>query len=375
MPKIFLTADNHLGRRYDSHPAREKIAEARLFALKDMISAANGEGCRFFAICGDLFDRVEGIPKKLIKDVCAALSDFSGTVLVLPGNHDYYGEGIKLWKDFEDEAAPLGNIVLLKDYKEYRFDSEDGEIAVYPACCRSKHSRENALGWIKSLGGLSGEGIKIGMAHGAIEGVSPDGEEKYFKMTLRELEDIPVDLWLLGHTHIPYPESLSEDTYTSGHKIFNAGTHVQTDLGCNTEGFGFIIKAEKGEVAAKKYRSGNLFFKRLYIESSPEKSLYDVIFEEIKDFERKKSSIEIKLRGSASREDYSSRGEIYDRISEGFMEFSVDDGELYEQLTERFIKDSFAETSLPARLLTALLDEPAEAQMLYELIKESGDAR
>ena len=32
-------------------------------------------------------------------------------------------------------------------------------------------------------------------------------DKNYYFMSKKELEDIPVDIWLLGHTHVDYPEN------------------------------------------------------------------------------------------------------------------------------------------------------------------------
>ena len=213
MIKIFATADNHFGRHYDKHPARDHIIASRMAAFKNMIAEANKRCCQIFAVSGDLFDRTDNIEKPLIQEVVKALSEFQGLVLVLPGNHDYYDETVQVWKDFEEASAPYDNIVLLKEFKEYVFDVGYQQVAVYPAFCQSKHSPQNNLGWIKSLNLPCDYTYRIGIAHGALECLSPDEENRYFGMTKEELEAIPMDCWLLGHTHMPYPDTVPEDTF------------------------------------------------------------------------------------------------------------------------------------------------------------------
>lgn len=81
-------------------------------------------------------------------------------------------------------------------------------------------------------------------------------------MKRSELEGIPVDVWLIGHTHVPFPRNLT-DTFTPCEKILNAGTHVQTDVSCNTESFCFIVEIDEDKnVRAKRIISGNLRFYR-----------------------------------------------------------------------------------------------------------------
>ena len=61
--------------------------------------------------------------------------------------------------------------------------------------------------------------IHIGIAHGSIEGVSPDFDQQYFPMTKRELNISGVDIWLMGHTHITWPKKPGKKDI-----VFNPGT-------------------------------------------------------------------------------------------------------------------------------------------------------
>ena len=62
MVKLFVTGDNHIGRKYDRYPEiREKLIESRFNCLQDMVRKAEMEGCDFFVITGDLFDNINSI--------------------------------------------------------------------------------------------------------------------------------------------------------------------------------------------------------------------------------------------------------------------------------------------------------------------------
>ena len=55
MVKLFVTGDNHIGRKYDRYPEiREKLIESRFTCLQDMVRKAEMEGCDFFVIPVDL---------------------------------------------------------------------------------------------------------------------------------------------------------------------------------------------------------------------------------------------------------------------------------------------------------------------------------
>lgn len=260
MIRIFETGDNHIGLKYASHEQATVLASSRVTAFENMVQVANQENCDLFVITGDLFENTYSISKKDIKSLLDMLSCFKGTVAVLPGNHDYYDKNVKVWQYFKDVLASYDNILLLTDYRPYSLELNGEKVLLYPALCTSIHSApgENNLGWIKSADIQNDGTYHIGIAHGAVEGETIDKEGQYFLMTRSELENIPVDVWLIGHTHVPFPRNLEKEFVSAG-KIFNAGTHVQTDVNCNTEGQCFIIEiAADKTVRAKKVISGNL---------------------------------------------------------------------------------------------------------------------
>ena len=368
MLKIFMTGDNHIGMKYASHEKAEILSEARISAFEGMVRTANEEGCSLFVITGDLFDNTYGIPKKTIKRLLDMLSLFKGTVAVLPGNHDYYDRDSKLWKDFTDEMKAADNIMLLCEFRPYSLSVDGENITLFPAPCNSLHSapNKNNLDWIKQTAICADGAYHIGIAHGAVEGETIDSEGFYFMMRRSELEEIPMDAWLIGHTHVPFPD-LKEDSYTSGMRIFNAGTHVQKDVSCNTEGYCFVIEISQDKsVRAKKVKSGNLRYNHMDIALTAGEA------EKIIDRELEKLSsdsvLDITFSGAVSAEEYENRRIIIEKRLERFIESNYNDS-LTRLISKELIEKEFPETSFSAQLLKDLLCEPKEAQLLYDLLK------
>lgn len=377
MIKIFVTGDNHFGKKYGRYPEiKDKLIQSRFDVLEDMVQKAEMEGCELFVITGDLFDNIKTIKVSDVKHVAGILAGFTGNVIVLPGNHDYFTGDETVWKDFENAISSTEhNITLIKEYRKYEFDTAEEKIAVYPAFCRSKHSKENNLGWIKSEEIHRDGAINIGIAHGALRGITPDLKEEYFLMTEMELSAIPVDVWLIGHTHIPYPDTLEENSDAKGYKIFNAGTHEQTDLSNNTEGNCFILtirkQGESAEVLARKYVSGKIRFYDLDISVKPdrENSLSNAIKEAVKDKDMN-SVLRLNLSGSLKQEEYRDRSSIYRELLGGFLTYEINDSDLNEEITIEKIHEEFAETSFAAQFMEELIDNPTELQMAYQLLQE-----
>lgn len=370
MIRIFLTGDNHIGLKYASHEQAAVLAQKRIDAFGPMVQRANDEDCDLFVIAGDLFDRTSGIGKKTIRELLNHLSGFRGTVVVLPGNHDFWDEDAAVWKDFREEIGRYDNIMLLTDPEPKTISLDDREAVLYPAICTERHSRpgENNLGWIKKEAIFPDCVCRIGLAHGAIEGVSIDQEGAYFQMSPEELERIPVDVWLIGHTHVPYPRDLTEE-YREAGKIFNAGSHVQNDVSTNTEGLCFVIEiADDKKVRAKKIVSGNLRFHRIPVRVTAG-NMKDELSRAVEGF-GKDSVVELILSGAVTDEEYGRRKEILDGLLAGFIEGSWTDYGLSRLITEDLIDAEYPETGIASGLLKSLLNNPREAQLAYDLLKE-----
>jgi len=367
MLRIFLTGDNHIGLRYAKHEQSQLLREARLSAFQGMVQLANDDDCDLFVITGDLFENTYSISKKEVRTLLRTLSNFRETVVVLPGNHDFYDPETTLWKYFNDELAAYDNILLLTDYRPYELTVRGKPIVLYPALCKTLHSApgQNHLGWI---GEIATDGrYHIGIAHGAVEGETIDNEGQYFLMTRAQLEAIGVDAWLIGHTHVPFPRNLSEE-FTASERILNAGTHVQTDVSCNTEGLCFLIEVgEDKSVRAKKAVSGNLRFYRKHIVLSAGQ-MEQILTRELSQF-GDQSVVDLIVSGAVTGEEYEDRARIMDQALARFIEGTYNDHALSKLISRELIEAEFPETSLAAGLLTALLDEPKEAQLAYELLK------
>ena len=376
MIKIYVTGDNHFGKKYDRYPeVKYKLIESRFDVLEEMVHKAEAEGCELFVITGDLFDNINTVKVSDVKRVVSILAAFAGNVIVLPGNHDYFTGDEKVWKDFENALSSVEhNITLIEEFRPYTFDTSEETVTIYPAFCQSKHSKENNLGWIKAADIQKDGVINVGIAHGAIQGITPDLKEEYFLMTESELLGISMDVWLIGHTHIPYPDDLKEDADTAGYRIFNAGTHEQTDLHNNTEGNGFIISIEKeGNVArvlAKKHLSGKIHFYDIDVQVKPisNTALADAIRSAISENDRN-AVVRIRVVGSIKQAEYLEKDKIYKELLGGFLTYEINDTELSEEITIDKIRDEYAETSFAAHFMEELIDNPTELQMVYQLLQ------
>ena len=369
MLKLLLTADNHIGLKYAGHEKGALLAQKRITALTDMVQYANRSGCGLFLIAGDLFENTYGISQRDAAHVLDILSGFGGVTAILPGNHDYYDRDSRLWQSLTSLSAERDNILLLTEARPYSLHVNDTDVMLYPAPCFAAHSEANTnhLDWIRDESIPSDGTICIGIAHGSVQGETPDREGIYYPMTRKELEELPMDLWCLGHTHVPFPAGLCAESAPTAERIFNPGTHVQTDVSCATEGLCFLLEAdEKKQIRARAFHSGSIrFFRRTvsFAGTEMEQTLLRALADIGDD-----SVVDLILTGAVEEEDYRCRDEIVTRVLSRFTEGTYRDHALSRRIRPELIDAEFPETSFSARFLHALLEDPKEAQLAYELL-------
>ncbi len=362
--KIFHTGDIHLGMKFNSYGdlTKESLVEARFSTLENMIELSNDMDADLFVVAGDLFNTIN-ITKKDIERTVNILNKFSGAcLLVLPGNHDYDDGVVDLWNDFSKYMNE--KVLILNEERPYLLKDYDLDVAIYPAHCHSKHSKENNLEWIKASGLSKTEKYHIGIAHGAIEGLSADIEGNYYFMEMDELDSIPTDVWLLGHTHVRYP--LQDEVLN--HRIFNPGTPEPDGLNFRDEGSAWYIALnDKGSIAKRIITGQYRFFDREF-EISGEEDLEDIRSWALEGSPDKKI-IRIYLKGSVSRELYQNLNSFYRSLESELFHFIVDDSQLRSKINKDTIEEEFVRGSFPYEFLKGLTHDEEALQIAYDLLR------
>ncbi|MTI65278.1 MAG: DNA repair exonuclease [Firmicutes bacterium] len=365
--KLFHTSDLHIGMKFNRYPedVKELLVNARIEILERLINLANERQCDIFTIAGDLFDKISRIPKKDLMRVIKILNGFSGeVVLIIPGNHDYDNGVTELWEDFQNNITE--KILLLNHNKCYDLSMFDINATIYPAFCDKKHSKENNLQWIKKLDKLPDSKFHIGMAHGALKNISPDLENKYFNMSEEELLNLNLDLWLIGHTHIPYPNN----NKVKFHKVYNAGTPEPDGMDCNHEGSAWFIELDENKnVTAESVKTGRYKFMDIDYKIEDEN--------DFKNLNRKFYSdnilARINLNGRIDRKLYENRYNYYNELSKKLVYLDIDDTNLGIKITKEVIEKEFTKDSFPYQFLKGLYEDSQDEdalQLAYELILE-----
>lgn len=379
--RILATADLHLGMRFAGYPdLQARLTEARFATLEALVARGNAEGCRLLLVAGDLFHRVS-LPQREILRAADALNAFQGeAVAVLPGNHDYYtGAAGSLWRSFRERAGD--RVLLLAEPRVYDLAHYGLGVRLFPGPCTSKHSRTHALGWLAALpsggvkpasggvkpasGGVQAAagGLAIGVAHGAIEGISPDAQGEYYPMRHAELDACGLDFWVVGHTHRP-------PTDADG-SLFIPGTPEPDGFDCRHAGSALLLEVAAGQVRVERLDTGTFRFRRETLELAEEEDA-GTAFTRFHAPQYANTLLRLTLRGLLGAEGLRRAREEVRRLEQALPWVEVDDGELAERITPERVEAEFARGSFSWLLLRRLLEssDPEALQAAYALIRE-----
>lgn len=364
MTKIFHTADLHLGMAFNGYGEKAStLSEARYKTLDHLVELANKHEADIFVVAGDLFDKLSGINLSDIKRVVGSLNRFSGSqVLVLPGNHDFIADQGTFWPKIKEAASD--KVMLLEHTSPVKLSGFEVEIVVYPGPCRSKHSNENAIGWIGEVD-KDPNALHIGIAHGSVEGKSPDLQGNYFPMGEKQIKETGLDVLLLGHTHVTFPDKPGpKDRY------FNPGTPEPDGLNCTHEGRAFLHLFEGKQRKETKVLSTGTF--RFYDMAENVESIADL--ERIRKTwtteAHRTSVVRLRLNGHLSLEDWNRTQDLRAALQSHVAHLQLELDGLRKRISPEMIRNEFAEHSFAYNLLDRLKDDEEALQLAYEWITE-----
>lgn len=365
--KILLISDLHVGMTFSRYEkVKSELAQDRVDVVGRSVEVAINNGCELIIIAGDLFDKLS-IKPSVISAVANLLNSFSGDVMILPGNHDYFdSQNSSLWSVFTSLCKD--NVHLLQSSSKLILNNFDLPVTFYPCPCNQKHSSTNRLQHLKSES-FDSTHVNIGIAHGSLKGFSPDFNNNYFPMELTELKNSGVDYWLLGHTHISYPEVLSKNSFA-----FYPGTPAPDGFDCDHDGFGMILEIfSKQEISFEKVKLGKYLFVELQLSVENYLDFEEKMENVLSGYDKSKLLLKLIVVGTVERGD---KELIIKKLLEKgpfFMLLRYDLNSLFELVDEHTINAEFVEGSFPHRLLSKIfsLNDQYLLQLACDLVRES----
>jgi DNA repair exonuclease SbcCD nuclease subunit len=190
----------------------EAARRARFEAARRVVEIARQENADLMILAGDTFEH-NAVERAKVREVANLLSRAPCPVYIIPGNHDPAVPG-SVWEDDCWRAA--ANVTLL-------LRAEPVEISgavLYPCPAFVRTSVSDPTAWIPPR---SAPGIRIGIAHGSVEGPIP--MELCYPIVAGVAERLGLDYLALGHYH-----STAVGVGGSSRTAY-AGTHEPTAFG------------------------------------------------------------------------------------------------------------------------------------------------
>lgn len=365
--RIFHTADNHIGLSFNQYPeARERLIEERFASLERMVTTANERAAHFFVVAGDLFDKTT-VTKAQIERAVTILGKFEGeAVLVLAGNHDFCeGPDSKLWKQFRT-AADGSRVLALTESGATDFESDDYKVRFYACPCPSKHGREHTIGWVADAE-KPADRLHIGIAHGNVEGLGLDADQRYFNMADSDFRNAGLHTWLLGHIHVPAPAPGN----TGRPLYFMPGIHTPDSVKCSHPGHAWWIEMNAdGTCRHEQLTTGAIRFVRLNPDLRHTNDILD-LRTKCESLDAPNTILDLQLTGRLREEEIAELNAMRNDISPAFLNFSQERN-IAAVLDAAAIARRFPEGTLPSALLQALLTDeahPGDAHLALDIIE------
>lgn len=368
---ILATSDLHLGMKFaglaDAPDVQRELAEARFACLERLVALANARSVDLLLVAGDLFHRVTVARRDLLR-AAQALRGFEGRLAaVLPGNHDHLSPGQDpLWPAFREAGGD--RVLVLAEPRSYPLAHYDLDACLYPGPCRTVHSATNAIGWVKAAGRDTGSRHHVGVAHGSLAGVSPDLDGNYYPMREAELAGAGPDLWVLGHTHLRYPERPGRAS-----RVFFPGTPEPDGYDCAHGGTAWLLRLGDDGVEAEALATGAHRFvhEDLAIETAADLAALAARHDGPA---AARTVLKVRLSGRLSRGERAAVADAERALRSRVLHLDWDDGGVRESLDRAAIDAAYAAGSFPHRLLSSLLDDPEALEVVRETLEGAREA-
>ena len=170
MISILHTADWQIGRVFAQFEPDDAAAlfEARFAVVERLASIATDRGVDAILVAGDVFD-AQTVADKTIRRLFNAMQGYTGTWILMPGNHDA-ALAESVWSRAQRLGAIPGNVMVCLEPKPIVVA---GKFTLLPAPLTQRHTYVDLTEWFAAH--VSTDGLpRIGLAHGSVQGILPE---------------------------------------------------------------------------------------------------------------------------------------------------------------------------------------------------------
>lgn len=226
------TADWQIGKLFANLPdsARSALTEQRIETVKNIGELADSVYADAVLVAGDVFETA-AVSDQTLRRTLIALESFSGVWILLPGNHDAaLAESpwtrIRRLQDLPDNVilATAREPVVLADRRA----------TVFPAPLQRRHEVDDLTAWFDTAPSAE-DSIRIGLAHGSVEGFLPEAADAPNPIAHDRAERARLDYLALGDWH---------GTLKVGPRTWYSGTPEPDRFKANDPGNVLIVRID-----------------------------------------------------------------------------------------------------------------------------------
>jgi DNA repair exonuclease SbcCD nuclease subunit len=195
--RFLHSADWQIGRVFSQFEPDDAAAlfEARFQAVERLAALAVERRVDAVLVAGDVFD-AQTVSDKTIRRLFNAMQGYVGPWVLLPGNHDAALAESVWTRAHRLGAIPVNVIPCLRPEVQI----VDDRFAVLPAPLVQRHTYGDLTDWYASA--ATPEGLpRIGLAHGAVQGVLPDDIDSANPIAADRAITARLDYLALGDWH------------------------------------------------------------------------------------------------------------------------------------------------------------------------------
>lgn len=170
MISILHTADWQIGRVFAQFEPDDAAAlfEARFAVVERLAGIATDRGVDAILVAGDVFD-AQTVADKTIRRLFNAMQGFTGTWVLMPGNHDA-ALAESVWSRARRLGAIPGNAIVCLEPTPLVVA---GKFTLLPAPLTQRHTYVDLTEWFAAH--VSTDDLpRIGLAHGSVQGILPE---------------------------------------------------------------------------------------------------------------------------------------------------------------------------------------------------------
>lgn len=235
MPRFLHTADWQIGKQFGGFEPDDAalLAKARIDGIRAIAELAVTEQVDAVLVPGDVFD-AQTVADKTIQQAFRAMEPYPGPWLLLPGNHDA-GLIESVWTRAQRLGAVPSNVILCLTPTPIELLGD--KVVVLPAPLTQRNTFSDLTEWFEDAPRSPGV-IRIGLAHGSVQGVLHDGIDSANPIAAGRADSAGLNYLALGDWH---------GMARIDARTWYSGTHEQDRFRGNDPGNVLIVEVAPGQ--------------------------------------------------------------------------------------------------------------------------------